>query len=205
LALLSVDTWQEVDVSISESIADRSARRRIKAILQEHMPAQIELVAAALALDVPDLPNAYYVLTAGDLVKDVVEQGRIICSVEPATLYSYGSPPIAGTPNAYERFRNIEVVTAVRHFHAGREPLAYLSDEGIAFEESVYDVSEVYTGAMIEVLRLYVPCSNGIVKAEKVSAEASVEVGLHRHGILATASVGWNVEQILKINHGVAS
>jgi hypothetical protein len=191
-------------VAIQESIADRSARRRIKQLLAQHMPAEIARVALALGLPAPLNPNDYFVLTAGDLVKDYVEQGRIVCSVEPAPLYSYVSPPISGTPTDYQRFRNVEIVTCVRHFHAGREPLAYMSEQGLMREEAIYDLSEVYIGAMTEVLRRYIPCQNGITKAERISETASVEVGLHRHGILATAQVNWQVEQILQIQHGGA-
>lgn len=191
-------------MTISESLASRSARIKLRTALEANLPDAIDAIAAQF---VPHLvvrhPDAYYVLTAGDLVKDAVEQDRILCVIEPLAGYRFGSAPISQTPTAYDRYRELAMATSVYHPHFGWEPLAYMSEDAVLREEEVYLMSDIYIGAMSKVIQEYARCSGDILDLSLSNELCSIEASLHRHGIIATAQAQWTVQQLVNIPHGV--
>jgi hypothetical protein len=191
-------------MSISQSLADRSARRRLRDVMAQYMPDTLDAIRSSL--DIPEMknPDAYYVITSGDLAKDAVEQGRILCTVEPVDRYAYVSPPISGTPTEYDRYREIEVVTSVYHPHPGWEPLAFMSEPSMVREEQIYTYSEAYCAAMTDAITQRAQCNSAILFLELTSQTASIEPSLHRHGIIATAQCRWVLRAPVQINYGVS-
>lgn len=168
------------------------------------MPAALATIATTLGIDIEDA-DAYYVVTSDDLVKDAVEQGRILCTVSPIDRYSYVSEPISGDPNSYDRYREIEVTTSVYHPHPGWEPLAFMSEESIVLEEQIYTMSEAYCAAMTQAITQYAQCDLAITLAQLTAQTATIEPSLHRHGVIATAQCRWVLRAPIQINYGVSA
>ena len=185
---------------MNEAVSLRALRNRFKDQLTEHLNVELGAVLSELDLgySVDSVLGVFALADAASMLDQVERHGDVMCAVVMPPTYRYTSS-YTGSPSEYEvqREQAVDVVLVHRATHrdyVGGYTLSDLEAEGDALE-----VSQAYLGAIINVVRQYVPCGASGIRVSLAAANITNSPMLERMGTYNTITTSWDVAHAVTV------
>lgn len=190
-------------MTVQERVSRRLLKRWILSQLETHMETSISEIAQALGVTPPPpAPENFWSLINGqDVVPDHLEVPGTKAALFLTTPPGYFvTQDFTTSPTERKFTREIEVDIHVMHVHWGYDSTAWLSVEDLEREAEIELWSDIYAGAVIDVMREHVKCDSTNFTVDFQEQRNAVEFELlptlqGAEGSVARVTVPWTITQ----------